>query len=71
MSKTYRDARNAACAVQSAADQIVHALTEAALDQAETGKVNRLNLLVRLKPLRHQLESKVLEMYEIIGEQHS
>lgn len=67
MSKTYRDARNAACAAQSAMDQIVHALTEAALDQAEGKKIT--HFASRLLPMRNKLNEKIQEMYEAILEQ--
>lgn len=69
MSKTYRDARNAACAVQSAADRIVHLLTEAALDQAGSMEVGREKLFLAFDAQRRELACRLVDLHEIIGEQ--
>lgn len=61
-----RQARNAACAAQSAMDKLVHALTEAALDEADGG-LNAVELAAKAVDLAQQATHALHRMRELMG----
>lgn len=61
-----RQARNAACAAQSAMDKLVHGLTEAALDEADGG-LNAVELAAKAVELAQQATRSLHHMRELMG----
>ena len=58
---TFRDVRNVSTGAQRTMDEFIHLVTEAALEQAQGGTIDKAQLLVTLRNLETGIRANITE----------